>query len=544
MSLASRILADLYKLPRRLSRATRHRGIRIATPDGIELETEVFVPARRGEYPTMLMRVPYGLRGFATIAECYAERGYNVVLQACRGTSRSSGSFDPLTHERDDGLATLAWIKRQPWFDGRIGLTGPSYLGYAQWAISDALPRTSAMATKVTSAEFRSVVFPGGAFHLGLWLGWMQTIEGLRTSPLTFGERLFRGGIEKQTLKASMRLPLLDADRRVTGHEVAFWRRWMAEAVDNDGFWAPLDHTHRLGARTPPNHFISGWYDFMIDQLLRDYETLVLAGQQPYLTVGPWFHVSPDLQRESFRETLTWMDAQLKGERSRLRESPVRIFVTGLNVWCDFESYPPGPPDIHIWHLHAGGVLSQRPVKASPPDTYRYDPAQPTPNLGGAIFAFTGAGPVDNAALVARPDVLAYTSEPVFTPFTVIGNVRVTLHARSSLPHADFFVRLCDVDEKGKSTNICDGLVRMTPAAPAMPEDIWKISFKLHATAHTFMRNHRLRLLVASGAHPRYARNTGTDEPLATATTLTSADMEIFHDPARPTAIHLPVFEI
>jgi putative CocE/NonD family hydrolase len=341
-----------------------------------------------------------------------------------------------------------------------------------------------------------------------------------------------------------MRLPLEDADIRTVGHRVPFWQRWMAESVASDGFWDALDHTHRLGPRTPPNHFISGWYDFMVDQLLRDYETLVLAGQRPYLTVGPWFHVSPALQRESFRETLTWFDAHLRDDPSRLREAPVRVFVTGLDVWCDFEGFPPGVPDMQIWHLHPGKVLSRRPVHASPADTYRYDPAEPTPNIGGAIFAFTGAGPMNNAPLESRADVLTYSSEPLFTPITIIGNVRVTLYARATLPNADFFVRLCDVDERGVSTNICDGFIRMTSGSPAMPDDIWKINLKLHATAHTFLRNHRLRLIVASGAHPRFARNTGTDEPIATATTLVPVDIEIFHDPERPTAIHLPVFEI
>ncbi len=544
MSIGSRLLADLYRLPKRLAGVTRTRNIRVPMRDGITLETEHFAPKLKGNHPTILMRVPYGLRGFSTIAECYAERGYNVVLQACRGTSRSEGDFDPLTREREDGLATLGWLKQQSWFDGRLGLTGPSYLGYAQWAICDALPPKSAMATKVTSAEFRSVVFPGGAFHLGLWLSWLQTVVGIRDNALFFGQRVLTGSIEKRTLMASMKLPLADADRRVTGHPVAFWQTWLKDAIDNDAFWEALDHTHRLGPRTPPNHFLSGWYDFMIDQLLRDYETLVLSGQRPYLTVGPWFHVSPELQAESFRETLTWMDAYLLDKRDKLRDSPVKIYVTGLNAWCEFEHYPPGPSDIQIWHVHPARVLSQRPVGASPPDTYRYDPRKPTPNVGGAIFAFTGAGPVDNRELEARSDVLTYTSEPLFTATSIIGNVRVTLYARASLPTADFFVRLCDVDEKGASINICDGFVRMTAASPAMPDDIWKINVKLHATAHTFKRNHQLRLIVASGAHPRYARNTGTDEPLATATTLIPADIEIFHDPLHPTAVHLPAFEI
>ena len=104
-------------------------------------------------------------RALPPIGEIYAERGYNVVLQACRGTDKSGGVFDPLSHERDDGLATLDWIKQQPWFDGRLGTSGPSYLGYTQWAICDALPKHSAMAIKVTSAEFKSIVFPGGSFR-------------------------------------------------------------------------------------------------------------------------------------------------------------------------------------------------------------------------------------------------------------------------------------------------------------------------------------------------------------------------------------------
>jgi putative CocE/NonD family hydrolase len=544
MSLSSRFLADLYKLPKRTSRAMRIRGLMVPMRDGVELMTEHYAPKLKGDHPTLLMRVPYGLRGFGTVAECYAERGFHVVLQECRGTGKSGGEFDPLTNERNDGLDTLSWIKAQPWFDGRLGTSGPSYLGYAQWAISDALPKHSAMATKVTSAEFKSVVFPGGALSLGLWLNWLQTVEGIRRNPVNIARQMFSGGVERKTLKASMKLPLIDADKRVTGHNIGFWKRWLTDAVGNEQFWEPLDHTHRLGPRTPPNHFISGWYDFMIDQLLRDYTTLVDEGQQPYLTVGPWTHVTSDLQGESIRETLTWMRAKLIGDTAGLRERPVRIHVSGIDEWYEFDQYPPGMPDTQIWHTHPDGVLSQRPVKASVPDTYTYDPHKPTPSIGGAMFAFTGAGAVDNARLEKRDDVLTYTSEPLFTPVTVIGNVRVTLYARASLTNADFFVRLCDVDEKGVSINICDGFIRMTSAAPAMPDDIWKLNFKLHATAHSFRQDHRLRLIIASGAHPRYARNTGTDEPLAEATTLLPVDIEIFHDPLRPTAIHLPAHEV
>jgi hypothetical protein len=65
---------------------------------------------------------------------------------------------------------------------------------------------------------------------------------------------------------------------------------------------------------------------------------------------------------------------------------------------------------------------------------------------------------------------------------------------------------------------------------------------ELFATAHTFLRGHRLRLQVSSGAHPRHNRNFGSGEPLADATTLVAADQRVYHDPARPSAVILPVF--
>ena len=98
------------------------------------------------------------------------------------------------------------------------------------------------------------------------------------------------------------------------------------------------------------------------------------------------------------------------------------------------------------------------------------------------------------------------------------------------------FVRLCDVDERGRSFNVCDGLVSLTAA-----DDLTRAAVTLWPTAYRFRRGHRIRVQVSSGAFPRYARNPGTGEPHATATTLRSADQEIHHDPAHPSAVLLPV---
>ena len=540
MSLSSLYLSWVDDLPPRLNRVTKTRNIAVAMDDGVVLSTDHYAPRSPGPHPTILMRLPYGRRGFGPIAEAYAERGFHVVLQACRGTEKSGGAFDPLTNERADGLATLAWIEQQPWYDGRIGLTGPSYLGYAQWAISDALPATAAMATKVTTADFRSVVFPGGAFHLGLWLSWLQVIEGLRNRPLATAARMFSGDIERRTAAAAMTLPLIEADRQAVGRKVPFWRHWFEHSVANDAFWAALNHRPRLGPRTPPVHFISGWYDFMLDELLADYQRLVDFGHTPYLTIGTWSHIAEELQRDNLRETIIWMRAHLDGDRTGLREKPVRIHVSGRDQWLEFDHYPPPGARFVLWHVGPGGALTPEPPAAPTADRYRYDPADPTPNLGGATFAFTGAGAVDNALREVRDDVLCYTGAPLEADLTIVGQVRVHLRATAAVPDVDFFLRLCDVGPDGVSINICDKLVRVTPDTPRHGEG-WRLSFHLHATAHTFRAGHRLRLQVSSGAHPRYARNLGTSEPVGTATTMVVNEVTIIHD---GTLLELPAYAL
>ena len=170
-------------------------------------------------------------------------------------------------------------------------------------------------------------------------------------------------------------------------------------------------------------------------------------------------------------------------------------------------------------------------------DRYRYDPADPTPAVGGARLAFgVKAGRVDNTRLESRPDVLTYTTAALDADVEVIGEVSAEIWFRSSLSYADVFVRLCDVDEKGASHNVCDGLISLTGT-----EQISRATVQLWPTAYLFKRGHRIRLQVSSGAFPRYNRNPGTGEPRATATTLRVADQEVLHDPAHPSAVILPV---
>ena len=90
--------------------------------------------------------------------------------------------------------------------------------------------------------------------------------------------------------------------------------------------------------------------------------------------------------------------------------------------------------------------------------------------------------------------------------------------------------------------NMSDGILRIgSEDAGWRPDGSISLNIEMFPTANTFLAGHRVRLQVSSGAHPVYARNPGTGEPLATATRLVAADQEVFHDPDRPSTIFLPV---
>jgi putative CocE/NonD family hydrolase len=244
---------------------------------------------------------------------------------------------------------------------------------------------------------------------------------------------------------------------------------------------------------------------------------------------------------EQLRDSFAWLGAHFSGDRSRLRADPVRLYVMGANEWRGFPAWPPPGYAPETWHLHAGGRLARAAPAASEPDRYRYDPADPTPIAGGTLLSAAG-GRRDQRATEARRDVLTYTSDPLEHDVEVIGEVAAEIYAASSTGCFDVFVRLCDVDERGRSTNVCDGLVRVEPGgARPRADGTWGVHVALWPTAQRFRRGHRIRVQVASGAHPRFARNLGCGEPLATATALRASEQAIHHGPEHPSAIVLPV---
>jgi len=533
MTVSSRAFAAMLKIGPPVTReVTVERDVPVRAPDGADLLTDVYLAGAREPLPVILLRTPYGRRrAYGTMARLFAERGYHAVVQSTRGTSGSSGQID-YDREAADGRAAADWIIKQPWSNGEIGGFGGSYLTFTQLALASTRPpQLKAMALGVWGAERRALYYPGGAFSLDR-LSWTFVIEN-QEKPLASMRTPLRA--RRALAPAFAHLPLLDADTLAVGHPVGYYRDAVRHDQLGDPYWAPTDFRPALRDLGIPVTMIGGWYDMSLPSMLADYQALREGGQTARLRVGPWHHSSQDLFRYSFQDALDWFGAHLLGGPTP-SWSGVRIEAMGGGGWRDLPQWPPAA-STQRWHLQPHGALATPVPPAGEPARYTYDPADPTPAVGGTSSSFANAGPKDNQELERRPDVLTYTSEPLPSALEITGPVTAELFASSSRPHTDFFARLCDVDPKGKSVNITDGLIRLASASP-QPQ---QVRIDLWPTAHQFRPGHRIRLQVSSGAHPRYTRNTGSGEPLATATTLCTAQQGVYHDPAHPSAVLLPV---
>lgn len=548
------ILTQILDLPTGPLKVTVTRGLRVPMRDGVTLVADHWIPVGVEVGPAVLVRTPYGRGGssramWELTAAKFASHGYHVIAQDVRGRFDSEGKFVAFVHETEDGVDSLSWMAGQPWCDGHIGMWGPSYLGYVQWAAAaGGSPYLKALIPIIAHSHLMQ--YHENGFPLDLLVRWMFQLSSMDDGDLGPIERMRRvadAAVQDRYLTSAFNhLPLQTVDELAIGKADPLYRA-MSESGPEDPTWQAVDHSTSV-AQGPPALFVSGWYDLFLDGLLQDYSVQVQAGLQPRLTIGPWTHMETGYIPVAFREGLQWYAEHLRGEAASPNTKPVHLYVLGANRWQQFEQWPPPSQNLRLY-LHGNGaaktgrLFTHAPSAGTAPDTYIYNPADPTPNYGGPKLA-NDAGPVDNRPLERRADVLVFSSIPLREDVQFAGPVHLELYVKSSRPTTDFFGRLCVVDQTGRSTNICDGNFRLEPGrGEAQPDGSVRITVALSATACCVRAGQRIRVLVASGAHPRFARNLGILENQVTAVDMLPAEQTIYHDAAHPSALMLPLLD-
>ena len=544
----------------------------VETADGARLCSDVYLPEVEQARPAILVRTPYGrsVPLLMQLALQLARAGFCAVLQDCRGRHRSSGAYDLLCEE-GDSRSTLRWLASQQWCDGRVGLVGISISSLPNLLVA-ARPdagesRIVGLVNIMGAIDYHLMCYRGGALLLHWTLPWTAMMGSAH------GIADWRGLDWRQTFRHR---PLLEAARQ-TGASDELWRLIVSQPCYG-GFWESLTTADGLEGLAPVLH-LSGWQDFMLDQALLGWSQL--SGRpgvdRHRLIIGPWNHrtlfsetAAPTVTDGglSLGEVLVWWFGRCLGKAGPRAGSgfslddrpPVLLHVGGADAWLGATAFPLPEAQSESWFLTSAGRangsagdgrLVRRPAVQQGMDVFDYDPADPVPTVGGAVWPFGPGGlvpgPADQSEVERRADVLVYSSEPLAQDLAVVGPVRLELWSATSARDTDFTGKLVDVDARGAASWVQDGIARgrfrnRRDAEELLePQRPYRFEIALGATAHLFQAGHRLRLEVASSNFPKFDNHLNSAEPFHTATAAMVARQTVFHGGELASCLHLPV---
>ncbi|MCH4893618.1 CocE/NonD family hydrolase [Sphingomonas sp. SFZ2018-12] len=545
--------------------------VMIPMRDGARLQTVIMRPVgKSGPLPILLQRTPYGVPDAPPpqtprTMQFMAEDGYILVFQNMRGRFKSDGKFtmsmelapagSKAVDEATDAYDTIDWlVKRVPANNGRVGMWGVSYPGYAA-AIALTRPHPALKAVSPQAAWndwwLNDDLHRYGAMRLTYATDWLYSLQhNKENAEFPYGS----GFVDSYDFFLKLG-PVSNLDSRYMRGTVPMLTAMIAHP-DYDDHWRRQHWTDRLGRTTVPTLHVAGFWDQedpsgswkIYEQMEQDDPDGLNL-----MVAGPWNHGSwrspgdrlgnipmgvesgtefrRDVEAPFFRYWLHGKGAQPRFE--------AKMFQSGSWQWRDYAQWPPKPREMRNLYLHTDGSLSF----TAPADTacrdYVSDPASPVPFRARPISR-TYPSPewqwweaADQRFVDGRPDVLTYVSAPLESDLTVTGAIAARLMAATSGTDADMVVKLIDVFPDDYEPVPADYLKTLNGyqlpvamevrrgrwldgnavAKPLVADQVraWDVPLRDHD--HVFRRGHRLMVQVQSTWFPVIDRNPQTFVP-------------------------------
>jgi uncharacterized protein len=482
----------------------------IPMKDGVRLAARFWIPegADKQPVPVVWEYLPYRLwddlrwRDDKTGANL-APYGVAFVRVDIRGTGNSEGV---MTDEYDvpeltDGVEIIAWLAKQPWSNGSVGMRGISWGGINALQIAAMNPPQLKAIMPMGCIVNRftdDAHYLGGAYGQEN-LGWGASFKGHMAAPPdpqvagAQWEAMWR-----QRLEATP--PILQTWSSHQRYD-SYWKRGSPD----------LDYT----AIKCPVYVIDGWgdpYSNCIGELLAQLKVPRKG------LIGPWGHIFPNLATplglDWPHEEVRWWQHWLMGVKTGLMEEPMlRVYMM---YQADSEAFPNEVPGRwvaeNVWpaplavnsnlYFDAGGRLSHQPGAR---DHVKY--------VGDKIVGVTKpqwvyGRPTEFEQSPDDRNSLVFDSSPLDNDVEILGYPRAKIRVGADVPVAQIAVRLTEVTPEGKSWLVSYGLLNLTHRASMeqptalTPGEFYDVDVPFYMIAHRFKKGNRIRAAVSAGLWP------------------------------------------
>ena len=454
--------------------------------------------------------IPYRTRDAYSAADAHwgatlAAYGIAFARVDLRGSGDSQGVLrdEYLAQEQDDAVEIIAWLAKQPWSNGAVGMRGISWGGFSTLQTAMRRPPALKAIMPMACSDRR---FTDDAHYVGGCLGltnfkWGANFKGVMAAPpdpAIVGpawEAMWRDRLEASP-------PII---ARWTGHQ------------REDAYWRHGSLHFDYGAIRCPTYIVGGWADAYVHSVPR-----LLAGLRcpRKALVGPWGHTYPWLggpgpALDWAYEEVRWWSHWLRGERTGIMDEPMlRYYRPDATPAQSAPGATPGKwtaearwpsrnlHDRSLYLTDAG--LAPRPGKAA----LRHHRSHNIVGLATPEWVPFGQAemPGDQREDDARS--ITFDMAALSADLEVLGVPHVRLRVSADKPVAQVAVRLCKVMPDGTSWRLAYGLLNLThrdghavpkPLAPHQPVDV---ALDLGFVAQRLKAGERLRLAISEGLWP------------------------------------------
>lgn len=496
------------------------KDISFMMKDGVTLKGRLFMPqasGRSNRWPCLLLANGYGHIDQPREDELsifFAKHGYAVLHVSLRGSGTSEGTNTLFESYGEDGCELIAWMIRQPWSTGKVGLIGQSLRGISQWLIAKRLPP----GLKAMSPEICS---PDG--YDDLWY-----VNGTLPGP----GRMSRGEPEYPAAIAHRNKDTWWQERTVSSQEM--------KNIAQSGI-AVL--------------FSGGWQDYLTQGNIKAYTKFCEYGGIGKLVVGSEAHSSIERMRPyEFRLCqLLWFDHYMLGKDNGIdREEPVLLFIQGADHWRYESAWPlrgevrskfclSGLPSGSLSGGGDGSLVSAYDEEGGiSKSSYAYSP-ESGPFLPAMRCSIKGIPKIDQASFEA--ETLRWTSGELAENTEITGHISLIIWASVTAADMDVIVTLSDVSPAGSSVQVTSGCLNASRRysrshpVPVRPGEIRMYTIDFMPTSYVFPEGHRFRVSIAGGSCPlpeqQMPQGPGL-QPLSSIVT-------IYHSREYPSSLFLPI---